>query len=259
MILGIDHALIAVDDLDAAMRTFQRLGFHVVRGGQHPNHGTHNALVPLSDGCYLELIGVWDRALASRYPHTNRIVEALNNPNRLALFALDADDLDADVQAIRKRGLAISDPVPGERERPDGERVAWRTAHRDDPRLPFLIEDETPRALRVPKADEGIGARLRIAQLIIRSDDVPETSEKFELLLGGRTHGQLFTMDRGEIGLESGSGSFTLDRLVLATDRVNELAEFWLERAVPFSDTQTQGGKRLLIPHPTAGVRLHVV
>lgn len=256
---GIDHVLVAVDDLDVAKATYAALGFRVYRGGSHPNHGTHNAIVPLADGCYLELMGIWDRSLATQFPHTDQVVQALDRDNRLALFALDSDDLDADVAAIRERGLPISDPVPGERERPDGERVAWRTAHPDDPRLPFLIEDETPRAVRVPEASDGLGAELRVAQLIVRVEDTGEMRSRYARLLGGQTGERSFVMARGEIRIEPGDLPHVPDRLVLATDDVAGVAQAWTTHNVSFQDAESQDGKRVLMPQDTAGVAIRVV
>lgn len=259
MIIGVDHALVAVESLDAGMRTYRRLGFQVTRGGSHPNHGTHNALVPLSDGFYLELMGVWDRPLARQHPHTNRVVEALDRDNRLATFALDAGDLDADVASARERGLPISDPVPGERERPDGERVAWRTAHPDDPRLPFLIEDETPRSVRVPEASEGVGADLRIAQLVVGAGEVGEVSAPYARLLGGPSDARSFGTDRGDVCIEPGERPHALDRLVLAADDPSRVAEAWTKQGVSFQDAKTEDGARILVPRDTAGVAIWVV
>ena len=131
------------------MAVYRRLGFQVLRGGEHPQFGTYNALVPLADGFYIELMAIKDRRLAESFALTRRVVEALKWETHLALYALDADDIKGEVEVIRARGLSIGDPLFGERLRPDGVRVAWRTAHLDDPRLPFLIEDETPREVRV--------------------------------------------------------------------------------------------------------------
>ena len=64
MILGVDHILIVVEDLGIATEIYQKMGFQVLPGGEHPKMGTHNALVPLADGTYLELIGFFDTALA---------------------------------------------------------------------------------------------------------------------------------------------------------------------------------------------------
>ena len=63
--------------------------------------GTYNALVPLADGSYLELIGIFDAELAQTA--SPMITAALRQQNRLAGFALASDDLDADVAAIRAR------------------------------------------------------------------------------------------------------------------------------------------------------------
>src|SRR5581483_9726274 len=145
MILGIDHILIAVDDLEIAIETYEQLGFQVVPGGKHPNMGTHNALVPLSDGTYLELIGVWDKAMAEQgYPF---ILDALSHRNRIARFVLESDNIDTDVAAIQARGFDIANPKAGERERPDGRKVAWRSALPTDWKYPFVIQDVTPRSV----------------------------------------------------------------------------------------------------------------
>ena len=259
MNLGLDHALIAVDDLDAAMRAYDALGFQVIRGGTHPDHGTHNALVPLSDGFYLELMGVWDRTLASKHPHTNQVVQALARHNRLALFALDTEDLDADVKAIRERGQAIGAPVAGERERPDGERVAWRTAHPDDPRLPFLIEDVTPRAARVPEADTGIGTSLSVEAIVVANRDVKRVEAEYARLFGRDPQERSWMLDRGSLRLRAGDADHELQALVLATADVEQLADRWRSRDVAFRDATSEAGRRALTPQPTEGVPLYVV
>ena len=52
----VDHAIIAVADLDAAARDYEQLlGFAVSAGGAHPGAGTQNRLIVL-DPAYIELI-----------------------------------------------------------------------------------------------------------------------------------------------------------------------------------------------------------
>src|SRR5512142_2784448 len=118
MIIGVDHILIAVESVEGAMDIYRRLGFDVQAGGEHPHMGTYNALVPLSDGAYLELIGVKDRTKAQQFPNTIQVVKALARENRLAAFALESNDLSSDVKALNERGLEIDDPAEGERLRP---------------------------------------------------------------------------------------------------------------------------------------------
>jgi len=64
MLLGIDHLVIAVPDPDAAAADLEAaLGIAATGGGRHAQAGTFNRLIFLGD-TYLELIGIWDRALA---------------------------------------------------------------------------------------------------------------------------------------------------------------------------------------------------
>ena len=55
MLKGIDHLVIVVPELEAAVASYRGLGFTVVPGGRHPI-GTHNALIAFEEGAYLELI-----------------------------------------------------------------------------------------------------------------------------------------------------------------------------------------------------------
>ncbi len=54
-----DHAVIAVQDLDAAMAAYRDLGFAVTPGGKHTGRGTHNAIIRFGLD-YLELLAVYD-------------------------------------------------------------------------------------------------------------------------------------------------------------------------------------------------------
>ena len=59
MLKGIDHLVIVVPELEAAVASYRGLGFTVVPGGRHPI-GTHNALIAFADGSYLELIAFFE-------------------------------------------------------------------------------------------------------------------------------------------------------------------------------------------------------
>lgn len=154
MLIGIDHVVILVTDLDEATQQYKRLGFSVMPGGQHPRH-THNALVPFADGSYLELIAFYETA-ADGDPAMHRWQKHLATGGGLIDFALASNGLDTDTRAISERGVRYSGPSDGARSRPDGERVAWRSAtiEGENPgALPFLIQDVTPRETRVPGGD----------------------------------------------------------------------------------------------------------
>lgn len=145
MRLGIDHLVIAVADPDAAAALLEaELGLAATGGGRHET-GTGNRLVFLGDA-YVELIGVWDRALALTSPIGAAVVRALDaGAPGLVTYAIATDGARREVMALRAAGSAISDVIAGSRTRPDGEVVAWQCAF--PPRLgpaepPFLIEHE---------------------------------------------------------------------------------------------------------------------
>lgn len=146
MLLGIDHLVIAVPDPDAAAADLEAaLGLAATGGGRHERAGTFNRLIFLGDA-YLELIGVWDRALASAHPIGAAALAALDaGAPGLVTWAIATDDAHREVAALRAAGSTIGEAVPGERVRPDGGVVRWHVATAAPlaaDRPPFLIEHE---------------------------------------------------------------------------------------------------------------------
>ena len=161
MIRGLDHVVLVVPDLDAAVADLRARGFTVTPGGEHAGGLTHNALVVFQDGSYLELIAFHDLAAARGKHNWAPVAE---RGGGWADFALHSDDLAADAAAVGD--LVARPPEDGGRTRPDGVAIAWRVARLVTP-LPFLIEDVTARDLRVPSGDaarhaNGIASVVRI-------------------------------------------------------------------------------------------------
>jgi catechol 2,3-dioxygenase-like lactoylglutathione lyase family enzyme len=147
MLKGIDHFVVVVTDLEAAIKSYSALGFTVVRGGKH-NIGTHNALIAFADGSYIELIAFL--APVAGHPW----YDAMSKRGGMVDFCAQTDDLEADVATFRRAGIAISDPNGMTRDRPDGYRLSWVLSIPNAPfnaSVPFLIKDETPRDERVPR------------------------------------------------------------------------------------------------------------
>src|SRR5262249_35770007 len=147
MLKGIDHLVVVVPELDAAVASYRGLDFTVVPGGRHPI-GTHNALIAFADGSYLELIAFFEPNAQHRW------FQRLQQGGGLIDFRLQTDDLAADAGAFRAAGVALADPRPLSRVRPDGYKLSWVLSIPDAHGgvAPFLIEDETPRDERVPRA-----------------------------------------------------------------------------------------------------------
>ena len=145
MLRYVDHAIIAVADLDVAARDYEQLlGFTVSAGGSHPGAGTQNRLIVL-DPVYIELIARLPGAnWAEQSPVTPMFARA---PGPIG-FALASDDIDADIAAMRVRGVPVSGPHAGRLEGPRGPGRGWRTARPGEDvrlggapwRLPFLIQ-----------------------------------------------------------------------------------------------------------------------
>ncbi len=152
MIGGIDHVVLVVGDLDAAARRYEAIGFTVQPGGVHGGGASHNALIGFPDGSYIELFAFLDTA----NPRNPAWLASLQRGGGVTDLCLRTDDLSAEVVRLQAAGLPYPAPAPMSRRRPDGVEVAWRLSvppPSADRWLPFLIEDDTPRELRVPSGE----------------------------------------------------------------------------------------------------------
>ncbi len=188
MLHGIDHVVIVVRDLTQAAADYERAGFTVTPGGVHADGATHNALISFRDGAYIELIAFKEPDQPQTHPRWPR----LGRGEGLVHYALLSTDLAADVAELRRRGAVVQDPTDSGRRRPDGQELRWRTAWLEGgSTLPFLIEDLTPRGLRVP-GDSATHHRLpinRVVGLRVAVDELAPAQERLRLLLGAGQDG----------------------------------------------------------------------
>ena len=197
MLVGIDHIVIAVEDLDEAAAGLEvRLGIAVRGGGRHPRLGTENRLAWLGDS-YIELVTIFDRALGEASWLGRPTLEALEKGGGLATWAVASDSIEADVAALREVGSDLADPMPGERVRADGRIVRWQvsvpgTLGPTEP--PFLIEhdataaewSDSERAERGAEAHP-LGGPVRLEVLELPMLNIPAAIQSF-----GRTVGLRF-------------------------------------------------------------------
>ena len=186
MTLALDHVVIAVNDLARSVEEYRALGFTVYPGGDHHGRSSHNALMVLADGSYLEL-----KAWKSPAPE-ERWWRTLNASGEgLVDFALRTETPVEDLQAAQARGLlTLRGPVDGERIRPDGEHLKWTTARHDTADVAFLCGDITPRRLRVPDAPELLthaNGATGIEQLNVAVLDLDVSLSRWRALLGAHT------------------------------------------------------------------------
>lgn len=206
MLTGIDHVVIVVPDLDAAVASYGDLGFTVVRGGRHPI-GSHNALIGLADGAYLELIAFFEPTAQHRWR------AMLDKGGGLVDVCMQTDDLAADAAAFRAAGVAMGEPWPLSRTRPDGYTLSWILCTPREPHgglAPFLIEDTTPRDERVPKQRTHANGATGIASLTVAAPDVAAVSRWWKAIPGASTR-DVRRDDVGGAGVRITVGPHALD------------------------------------------------
>ncbi len=240
-----DHAVLVVDDLDAAVRDYTALGFHVMPGGTHAGGWTHNALVGLADGGYLEILATVQprhtELLRTLHAHgalpllqpdfgpvQQRFMHSVALGEGFRVFALVATALEAQLEAARAAGLSLDGPLDGARERPDGVQLVWRFGLPPDGSLPFLIDDVTLRARRVPSAERDTHANgaVGVAGVVFAVRDLDAATARFSALLGSEAEDTLGEdIEAAEARAFALTESFTLT-LAAPTDADGELARY---------------------------------
>lgn len=131
----LDHVAIAALDLAEGVRFAESaLGVAMGPGGRHALMGTHNRLLGVGGGAYLEVIAIDPDASAPERPRWFALDDADNRARlarapRLAAWVAQTDDIDL---AVRSFGRVAGSAVEVSR----GD-LSWRLTVTDDGRLPF--------------------------------------------------------------------------------------------------------------------------
>ncbi len=186
MLTRIDHVMICVPDLQQGIDAYRRIGFDVRPGGVHPGRGTHNAISFLQDD-YVELMSVRD---ADEYRKaagaSGGLLDFLAKGGGFRFVAVQSSDLEADVAAMRARGVDVSDASAGGRTTPDGKTLRWKSAQLGsrNPLPIFFIEHLTPLEERrgpIPKHPNGA---QRVDRVYINVTDVAAAANTYGQVLG---------------------------------------------------------------------------
>ncbi len=141
--LSLDHVIFGVPELQSSIEDFKkRTGVAPAFGGRHESLGTHNALLPLKGGCYLELIAL-DPSSPNPPLGVPWDLDTLEEP-RLISWAVATRDIAASVEHSRSAGYDPGKAIEVARETPDGERLVWQLTISGtlpaDGLVPFLID-----------------------------------------------------------------------------------------------------------------------
>lgn len=184
MQLAIDHVTVAGADLLPLQQGFARVGLATEYGGRHSNGITHMAVLGFDDGSYIELISTVEPGMVS--PWWNRQIAADGGP---CAWCARTNDLPGECERLREWGLPVLGPLPYHRDRPDGKRVEWDLAFpgAQEPGavLPFLIQDRTPRELRIQPSPAVHQTELTgIATVVIAVADLAWNAQMFQQIYG---------------------------------------------------------------------------
>ncbi len=165
--LELDHAIICGSNLDALRQMFTDAGLTPDVGGPHGNGLTQMAILGFDDGTYIELLAPAkpDSAAGSEW------AKFLSQEAATCGWAVGTNVLLQEVDRLKKAGIAVKAPEKGSRKRPDGMSIEWTAADVGNSTpgatLPFVIEDQTPRAWRVQTSPSVAGAPVSGVESVV--------------------------------------------------------------------------------------------
>lgn len=197
MSFGIDHPLLAVNDLDHAVQAARDLGFNVNARHRHP-WGTDNHLLFFSNN-FIELIGIGQPECLD-YQDENgfqfgRLIEARLKAigDGIAMVALDSDSIQRDHALVAARGFSDACPIVFRRmaHLPNGrdEEVSVALDILHDTERPFLTQflcqQLRPELFRVdPTQEAHANTATSISDIWYLSDDPAYDIEHFRRIHG---------------------------------------------------------------------------
>jgi hypothetical protein len=121
----VDHLVYAASDLHRGLDEIEALvGVRAAPGGQHLGGGTHNALLGLGPGVYLEIIATDPDQAPPPQPRAFGL-DSLSG-SRLAAWAVTTTNVDAVLAQAQEKGIKLGEVQQGNRRRADGMQLRWR-------------------------------------------------------------------------------------------------------------------------------------
>ncbi len=178
-IIGLDHAVVMVGDLDKAAENWKRLGFTISPRGTHSAHmGSGNYTIML-DPDYMELLGVLTPT-EHNAPARAFLEKRGEGIERIAFTAVDST---AGAEEIRARGYPPVGPTDFERPvtMPDGSLSAakfrtfqWPIAEAPGGVRIFACQHKTRETVWIPELMKHANGARRLKQALIVTPDPAE-------------------------------------------------------------------------------------
>lgn len=184
-IVGIDHTLIGVRDLEAARMAWTRLGFTLSPRGRHIGWGTANYCV-MFERDYIELLGIVDPR-----QFTNRLNEFLEGREGLMGLAFATNDAVEAAHELAALGLHPGEPrdLARQLELPEGTvlprfKLLFLPAEETPALSTFLCQHLTPDLLRHPLWLEHPNGAVGLKRVMVVVDETAPLVAPYERLFG---------------------------------------------------------------------------
>jgi hypothetical protein len=240
-IVGIDHAVVVVKDLDKAAENWKRLGFTVSPRGTHSARmGSGNATIML-DPDYMELLGVLVET-EHNAPTRAFLAKRGEGIERIALTAVDSA---AGAEEIRARGYEPVGPTDFERPvtMPDGSLSAakfrifqWPIAEAPGGLRIFACQHKTRETVWIPELMRHANGAKRLKQVLVVSLEAAKDAAHLARMIDGDVRAEA----DGAVAVPSGSDR--ADFIFLSTD---QLGRRYPE--VPLAGLPERGGAALVL------------
>ena len=175
-VIGIDHAVVMVKDLDQAAENYKRLGFTVSPRGTHSAHMGSGNYTIMFDPDYMELLGVLTPT-EHNAPARAFLERSGEGIERIAFTAVDSAD---GAEEIRARGYVPIGPTDFERPvtMPNGTVSAarfrtfqWPTAEAPGGVRIFACQHKTRETVWIPELMKHANGAKRLKQVLIVTPD----------------------------------------------------------------------------------------
>jgi hypothetical protein len=175
-VVGIDHAVVMVKELDRAAENWKRLGFTVSPRGTHSTHMGSGNYTIMFEPDYMELLGVLT-STEHNAPARAYLAKHGDGIERVALTAVDSA---AGAEEIRARGYTPIGPTDFERPvtMPDGTLSAakfrtfqWPTAEAPGGVRIFACQHKTRETVWIPELMKHANGARRLRQVLIATQD----------------------------------------------------------------------------------------
>lgn len=274
---GLDHLVIAVRDLDAAGRFYERLGFQVGSRNRHP-WGTENRIVQFP-GVFLELVAV---GRADNIPaHGNRrfsfgafVRDYLARREGLAMLALGSEDAGSDATRFAASRIGVFEPFFFERQgrNPDGTetQVAFTLAFARDPNADgigfFVCQHHFPENFWNAAFQRHPNGATAVSAVVLAAPEPERHAAFLEAFTGAKpsepaSHDLSFALANGHLdvmtpddaaevyaSVEADPGQASLVALSLRVENVDRQGASLAALGIPY----LRVGSRLIVPSSAA-------